>query len=295
MINLKKSSIIICSIVRNAEKGLKKNIPIIKALCQQFKDYRIIVYENNSIDKTKELLISWHRSCPEKIHINIDDIDDSETIPSVRSVKSNPFFSRKRIAKMAVLRNKYMEYIDSNNWTADYLMVVDLDVARLDLKGILSSFTTKYKWDAVTAFGYSTSPKFIRRYHDTYALTLWEDNTPQTEHKISKLSYKLGKLKTTDNWIRVYSAFGGLAIYNYNAIKGLRYQVINNNDKRVEVKCEHYSIYKQMTARGFSNFYINPSMRIKYQDLTLTIIWKSIIFFIQKNIISHIRKEEKGI
>ena len=280
MTDLISSTIIICGIVRNAEKGLINNIPIINSLCEYFVDYKVIIYENDSLDRTKELLLEWQNKNPEKIHVSINNTDAAQTIPSTVSVNSNPFFSRKRIEKMVTLRNKYMEYIDKRGWEADYLMVVDLDVAQLNLQGILSSFKAKYEWDAVTAFGYSTSPKLKRRYHDTYALTLWNDKTPQTENKIKKLSDKLGKLKSTDDWVRVDSAFGGLAIYNYSAIKGIKYQILGNEDKRVEVKCEHYSIYSQMRERGYNHFYINPSMIIKYQDLTLSIIWKSLKFLI---------------
>ena len=49
-------TIIICSIVRNAERGLKKNIPEIRLLCQMFGGYKVFVYENDSTDKTKHLL-----------------------------------------------------------------------------------------------------------------------------------------------------------------------------------------------------------------------------------------------
>ena len=51
------SSIIVCGIVRDAGKGLKNNIPVIDELCSYFKDYRIYVYENDSKDDTKELLM----------------------------------------------------------------------------------------------------------------------------------------------------------------------------------------------------------------------------------------------
>ena len=57
MIKPSLSSIIICSIVRNAEKGLINNIPIIDALCEHFNDYKIIIYENDSTDNTKNILI----------------------------------------------------------------------------------------------------------------------------------------------------------------------------------------------------------------------------------------------
>lgn len=269
------SSVIICSIVRNAEKGLIKNIPIIDELCKHFIDYKIIVYENDSIDGTKNLLLQWKNRNPEKIHISINNTDASKTIPKAIDVNGNPFFSVKRIEKMVHLRNHYMEYIEKYNWKADYIIVVDLDVAQLNLQGILSSFAAKNEWDAVTAFGYSTSPKFRRRYHDTYALTLWGDeDAPQTEEKIKRLADEFGNIDFTKKWIRVFSAFGGLAIYKYDAIYGLRYQLINNEDARVEVKCEHYSIYKQMKERGYDNVYINPSMILKYQNVTLNLILK---------------------
>lgn len=277
MTQLSNKRIIICSIVRNAEYGLKKNIPVIDQLCSYFKDYNIVVYENDSKDKTKEILKNWQKQAPNNIHISINDIDSGNTIPQASEVQSNPFFSQRRIGKMVNLRNKYMDYIKEHKLTADYMMVVDLDVAQLYLDGIISSFKSNMEWDAVTAFGYSTSPKLKRRYHDTYALTMWGDeNNPQTEEKIKKNADKLGKLKVTDNWVRVFSAFGGLAIYKFEAVKDIKYQLLKNDDKRVEAKCEHFSITKQMAEKGYNRFYINPCMQLKYQKLTLNIIFKRI-------------------
>ena len=59
MTNLSNKSIIVCSIVRNAEKGLRRNVPVVKALCRRFGDYRVVVYENDSTDGTKEVLREW--------------------------------------------------------------------------------------------------------------------------------------------------------------------------------------------------------------------------------------------
>lgn len=270
------STILVCSIVRNAEKGLLRNIPVMSDFLKNFNDYRVFVYENDSIDQTKNLLEKWHSSDPKHVFISLNNTDPTNTIPSAQSVPGiNPFFSHKRIDKMAHIRNQYMEYIDNNGWVGDYLLVVDLDVARLDCDCILSSFSKDLEWDAVTAFGYSTSPRFRRRYHDTYALTIWGDQqNPQTESKIKDYADLYGNLKPSDEWIRVASAFGGLAIYRFEAVKGLRYSfpALENNDPRVEVRCEHFSLYKQMIERGFDRFYINPAMVLKYQDLTFKIV-----------------------
>ena len=271
-----EQTLIICGIVRDAEKGLKHNIPVINALCRRVKDFRIIIYENDSHDQTKDLLRTWHQQDEQRIHVSLNNTDPTRTIPKAAAVGCNPFFSKKRIEKMASLRNHYMEYIDSHHWSADLMMVVDMDVAQLYLDGILDTLLSPICWDAVAANGYSTSPSLRRRYHDTYALTLYNDNSPQTEKKIKSHAARLGKLKPGDAWMRVDSAFGGLALYNFQAIKGLRYTALPNNDPRVEVKCEHVSIYTQMKQRGYTHFYINPAMQLKYQKLSFKIIWQSL-------------------
>lgn len=284
MKRISESSIIICSIVRNAEKGLRRNIPVINELCRHFRDYRIVVYENDSMDGTKTSLKEWMEKDPSHVTVLLNNTDSSKTIPSAHSVTVNPFFSRKRISKMANIRNHYLDYVEENNLAADYLMVVDLDVAQLFAESILSSFSAESpEWDAVSAFGYSTSPSLKKRYHDTYALVGYgKENVPQTEKSIHDAALDMAKKMKEGKWLRVFSAFGGLAIYRFDSIKGLKYQVLDNDDIRVEVRCEHYSLYRQMAERGFDKVFINPQMRLKYQDLTIKIIWNSIVRKLRK-------------
>lgn len=54
---LKESTLIICSIVRNAANGLKRNIPVINSLCKYAKSYKIIIFENNSLDLNSATLL----------------------------------------------------------------------------------------------------------------------------------------------------------------------------------------------------------------------------------------------
>lgn len=281
MKKISESTVVICGIVRNAEHGLDRNIPVINEFVESCKDYRIYIFENDSTDRTKEILKEWTGKDPERIIVETKDFDSSNTIPETKMPNHvNPFFSRKRIDKMAALRNNYMHYINQLDLNVDYVVVVDLDVAQLYLNGILTSFDSRTEWDAVCANGYSLSPKLKRRYHDTYALTLWDErNESQTEEKIKKYADLFGHLKEGDEWVRIASGFGGIAIYRYEAIKGLLYAEpsLNNEDDRVEVKCEHYSLYEQMIKRGFTHFYINPAMTLKYQKLSLEIIKKSLM------------------
>ncbi len=272
-IDISKKHVIICGIVRDAEKGLRRNVPVINSLVRRFSDYKIVIFENDSVDGTKEILFNWKKENPDRLYLFSEDKKEVKTIPNSKSVNCNPFFSSKRISKMVTLRNQYLDFIDSKQWQSDYMIIVDLDVASLNLESILSSFENNIEWDAVTAFGYSLSPRLKIRYHDTYALTEYgEEEKPQTEYKIKMLANKYGALRNHEEWIRVFSAFGGLAIFKFEAIKGLRYLLLYNDDPEVEVRCEHFSIFKQMKDKGYDKVYINPRMFLKYQDLSLEII-----------------------
>lgn len=109
--NLQNKSIIICSIVRNAGNGLRKNIPVIRELCRYFYDYKVVIFENDSKDSTKQLLNEWVEIDSKRVFAFMTDIDGRSTIPTFKESKGNPFFGHKRIDRMAALRNQYMDLL----------------------------------------------------------------------------------------------------------------------------------------------------------------------------------------
>lgn len=275
MIDLTDKSIVVCSIVRDAARQVVGNIPAIEWICAHFSWYRVVVYENDSKDDTPRVLEEWKAANP-SVHV-ISEHLGIRTLPTRKEVVSNPFFSLWRIEKMAMYRNRYLDYVESQGWNPDYVMVVDLDVAGIDREGVMTSFTEKYDWDAVTAFGYSLSPRLAIRYHDTYALVeCGKENERKTEEEITSLSYTFAPLKDRQEWVRVYSAFGGLAIYKYPTLKGARYVAEVNGDPRVESRSEHFGLYRRMNLRGEIRVFVNPRMRVRYQKLTWRIVFNSL-------------------
>jgi hypothetical protein len=275
---LSRSTILICGIVRDCGKDLQSNIPVINALCDFAKSYKIIIFENDSKDKTKSILEDWSKT-RENIYIDLKDFNVNVTIPKKTDTPlKNPFYSKQRIDKMVFYRNQYLNLIENNNLSADFIIVVDLDVSDISLNGIFDSFGQEREWDAISANGYSTSPKLLSRYHDTFALVEYGmQNIPQTEKNIFENQHKFSFLKNGVPLIPVYSAFGGLTIYRFEIIKGLRYSSPINNDRKVEVRCEHFGLNQQIQEMGFNKFYINPNMKIKYQKITLKIIYSFLI------------------
>ena len=56
---MSKSTVAICGIARDCSDQLSQLIPRLEALGDQFKEYKIIVVENDSRDNTQEVISSW--------------------------------------------------------------------------------------------------------------------------------------------------------------------------------------------------------------------------------------------
>jgi hypothetical protein len=271
--NSKSLKIAICSIVRDCDKNLKKNIPIINEITSYFKSSIVIIFENDSIDNTKQTLKEWSEKSS-NVLIQCKDFGN-KTIPVSTNNGVNKYFSVARINKMVEYRNNYLKKLEEINFNPDFVIVVDLDVNKIHTKGIFHSFGLIDQWDVVTANGYSMSPKFKRRYHDTYALVeLGKENIPQTEESISVNAKKWNFLQNKQSLIPVFSAHGGLSIYRYEAMKKLRYRTIKNDDNQVEVRCEHFALCHDIREKGFGRIYINPLLELKYQSVDINLLKK---------------------
>ena len=274
-IDISQKSLIVCGIVRDCARGIRRNRPVIDRLCAMVKEAKVILFENDSKDETKNLLAEWEQQC-DYVYVKCENFK-TITIPTSKEAGNvNPSFSEKRIAKMAHYRNQYLNYIEANNLSADYVIVVDLDLKRIDIDGILQSLSIADTWDMIAANGviYSPSAFFRCRYNDTYALVEnGEETLPQTEQSIQEKQYKWAHLKKNMPLVPVYSAFGGLAIYKFEALKDCKYSVLKNEDSRVEVRCEHFALCEDMHKRGYNRMFINPAMKVIYGSYGLERLW----------------------
>jgi len=259
-------SVSICSIARDCEKNLLKNITKVEKLRKYFADSEVIVFENDSKDKTLDILNRW-KEASNNILVKSEKYN-SVTIPNSKN-GGNPYFSKSRIDKMSFYRNKYLEIINTNNFRRDFVIIIDLDISNFSIDGIAHSFGVSQDWCCITANGKSLSKTFKMQYHDSYALVEKGNQAlPMNEKTIEDNRKKFASLKHGMPLIAVDSAFGGLAIYDWNSIKGKYYSCIGNDDKRVEVLCEHVSLNKQLGG----NVFINPSMKVKYRSVTISFL-----------------------
>ena len=264
MAHLKKMRLAVCGLARNCASKLPANIKFIESLSTYFESTTIVVVENDSKDNTRNILNNWAGSFT-SVHLTDGVVPATEK--SVETT-ANPYYSVKRVSRLAALRNQYLDFLKAQAVAPDFVLVLDFDVDRISLEGVLDSFTREADWDVATAYGYSLSPTLLERYHDTYALVpLGEENILQLETGLKAIQRNWKQDIASSELVRVYSAFGGLAIYKYKQIIDLRYTVCPNGDERVEARCEHFSIANELQNNGYQRIVINPKMHLRFQTI----------------------------
>ncbi len=213
--------VLICGVCRNVAPTVPNTVKNIKKLGSKFADYKVIIYENNSEDSTAFLLKAWEKRSQKVILIT--ETVDPRKLPSTRE---------ERIARARNIVLSKAKSLDFKKYK--YLIMADLDFSGpWPIDEIISSLKQKRQWDCISANGLNrvgSEGKIM--YWDRYAFrskdyplgpevlgkTFWED-------------LQNGWFRVTQpNWVPVYSAFGGIAIYKTKTILKFSYSGVPTND-----------------------------------------------------------------
>ena len=213
--------VLICGICKSVEGAVPNTIRSVEELGGRFEDYRVIIYENNSTDRTKELMGEWAKKEPRVIFL-------SEQLSGRKIVKELSMGVANRTEQIARARNIVLDVAMGKKYDDfKYVIWADLDfVEPWDIKGIVETILhPEQEWDAVFANGA----------YDLFALRSPE--VPIGFELVGDLYWK--KLAEIEKhfvfdekgpWKKVYSAFGGLGIYKREALKGCRYSGVVTED-----------------------------------------------------------------
>lgn len=254
----KDSTIVIAGLLQNGAY----QIPELKDRCKQiirhFKDYRIVILENNSIDSSRDDLLDWARF-NDRIKILCQDpfvtnSDECQIEGSSGAKDSSPMPNR--IRKMATLRNIYMDHIKHYYKDFNYLCVMDMDLeGDLFIDGFFHALgLINPKIDGVACNGVITTEDSFY-YYDSFAY-VEEHDTPYMNDIAQKSEH--------DNYVhinmtqlyssqmvpdRVQSAFGGCAVYSLPSVVNNRYDFSPN-----AFMCEHTYFHQG------KKIYVDPRM-----------------------------------
>jgi hypothetical protein len=273
-------NIVIAALARDCENSLKTNIPLIERVREQFVWSTVVVVENDSVDGTKNLLNCWKMNSSNVTIISNDF--GTKTIPDKGDVEVDPWTSYQRIEKMTGYRNLYVDHIKEIDHQVDLVIVIDIDIIEISVSGLVEVINS---FDDTTGaiFSNGVSVKRVpfglsKIYYDIFAV--WEYPSSgvftHTPNSLARTFKSINKNLKKSPFYKVISAFGGVGVYNYNAIKDLHYKTVSNPLDKRQAICEHIPFNQEIISRGFNNF-IARDFQVIYQRHSWILIVKLVL------------------
>jgi len=234
----------ITGLARNIGDLLPLTIARIERLAARFANYRVILYENDSTDTTKPLLLRWANANP-RVIVTMENCADP-TNPTTRCLA--------RAERMARYRERCQALVLEHCGDFDATIVLDLDVAGgWSEDGVANSFGQR-DWDFIGTNGLiyrreGLSINALRQY-DMWALRLDERLTPIPTSQAQRHVYHRG-----EPLVPVTSCFGGMGIYRMEAFRQGRYGAAD---------CEHAVFHRHLIEAGCPRLFLNPSQILVY-------------------------------
>ena len=267
---MNQTNAIICGVIKNSVDKLVANMNLAIKTGEQFNMYKIVIYENNSTDGTKDLLKKYETN--QNIKIISEDIDperikETSRIWSYKEVTGSDHPCR--IEQIANARNRVIDEIvkpEYDNFT--HVIWIDLDSSGWLIEGIGDSFAQSAPWDVIYANGINPN----HTYYDMYAFRGLEHLCfgPEIvgEHFWNNLKSNLNFLNEPA-LIPVCSAFGGIGIFKKEIFQKHRYDCIVNPAVKTFYKSiiSKSEIYKELIE--------NPDTKFPNGYMEENIFWKS--------------------
>lgn len=259
-------SVVVCGCTKNSGSYIQRHLAIVYALKEEFREFQLVIYENDSLDHTLEELNEFQQLHPNDVHV----ISEKNISVTYQFNEQNDM----RTQALAHGRNKLLNYVENQYHEYDLMIMVDLDdvIRTLHPKQLRHIFALNYdSWDALFA-------NCVCRYYDIWALRisrhLWNPllHGRLWAHCIDYDCWEMAKLyKDVRQFvyqhqitipvqlplIPVTSAFGGFGIYKINHIKDCFYKSIDQHHKS---RCEHVLFHEEMINKHDAKLFILPSL-----------------------------------
>lgn len=251
-LNRIEARVLVVGLVRDAAAGIEAEVQRLGQALACFAQVRWLLVESDSRDDTVRALQRLAVRVPGFAYLSLGALQPRLPL---------------RTQRIAHCRNAYMQALDEAPEYAevDLVLMADLDGINtlVDEAAILSCFA-RDDWGVCTA-----NP--AGPYYDVWALRhpLWSPNDCKAAYRFlvehgteperalqSTVLSRMISLPTQGPWLEVDSAFGGLALYRRELLRGLRYEGVAPDGQE---SCEHVALHAAIRARG-GRVYINPAL-----------------------------------
>jgi hypothetical protein len=281
---VKNTNIIIYSSIRNIEQYFAKSFSNIDKISSIFDNVLCIIFENDSSDNTRNLLIDWKKvAAKQKKHIILED----DLVNKMHS----------RTQRLAYCRNSILKYIFENKLenTYEYALHCDLDEVfwEINVDRILTCFQYDLgQWDMMGSINedFYYYDYWALRHKDSYFAnnvfsTCYYPKQDYRQHTKTFSRIVLEASRSDIKLIPVQSCFNGMGLYKLKSMKGCSYSGLHKcgicQDSRCNIgvdarnfsestdDCEHVNLHREMIDKNNSKLYINTEMKLKIKPKTL--------------------------
>jgi len=239
--DLKKYNVIFGGTCKNVEKYIEKILKYIDECGKKFNEYYVIIYENDSTDFTKDILLKNKKDNYKYIFETDNDY--------------------RRTVRLARGRNMIVDEVRNININNkyDYLIMLDLDDVNKD-GTFVETIETNFNYDDWDVMCGNQKDKYYDmwalRKKDIFNFDMWKQiNTTGDYQKYYNLRDNFVETLSKTELTEVDSAFGGIAIYKLSSIpKECKYDGLHKNGME---RCEHVTFNKCIKQNG-GKIYINP-------------------------------------
>ncbi len=251
----KNKKVAFCGLIRDGEKRLPSVISKIEKMGKYFKDFKVLIVENDSKDNTRKILLDWSKNNNSVFVLGCDGVNLPECKLNMKKTIDHETTDY-RIRKMATLRNVYLEELKKHE-DIDIVIVWDFDlISEIVDNGLLKvGYYMKNNRDinAVCANGiikhdilpFISGEKINKEigvplyfYYDPYAYRELDDEiTPIKNKYFYDFIYSNPEKCEGEKLKKVRSCFGGFTIYKKEAILKSKYDTYNDSNNTAV--CEH--------------------------------------------------------
>lgn len=268
---MKTKTIVICALLRDVADKIPEIIQRTEKIGNLFKNYYVLIVENNSSDETRNILIKWKNNNNKITILGCGiNIPDNCSLSFAETKTEGHSVDHKRINKMSQLRNIYLDHIRNtpNLANTDFTIVADLDIiGNVYLDGIANTIghLSDNESEFYNAAGVCANGIYrwggLNIYYDTYAYLDHNEDFNINYKYIHDVKKGLGvRYPRGHPLIPVASCFGGFTIYKTNVL--LDKNVICDVQTSENILCEHVLLNKNIAKYSTNNtgMYHNPSM-----------------------------------
>lgn len=248
----RNARVVICALARDVEPVFAKNRARMETLGSHFSEYKIVVFENDSADNSRELFRRWANENPNVVLLDCPGVEECRH----GSVPAASLGAAGRVRKMALFRERCLTKVRTSYSSFEYMMMFDFDLdGDLDTDGLFYGLSRDpSRWGAFACYGMDDDvtgtvydPGAFRSYHERHSDAPSATLGNKWANRVDRARCLVGCAATP--MYEVASSFNGMAIYQLDKVIESNCSYVHDSYNAAG-ECEHITFHRGLNDAG---------------------------------------------